>query len=78
MGDGAPSTTNATWVEREFDCETDRFDYPWHHIQDASFNVVGLTNQSGTVVRQYTLDPYGRVIRSEQFLAHAPSRIGRR
>ena len=82
----SPSTTNVTWVDREyvhtpgyvdeFVCETDRYDYPWYHLQDANFNVVGLVHETGVVVRQYTLDPYGRVIRSDQFAAHPVSRLG--
>ncbi len=35
---------------------------PLYVLQDASYTVTGLVNQSGGVVEQYRYDPYGRVI----------------
>ena len=82
------SVANRTWVDREYVhttgyvdemvCETDEFDYPWYHLQDANYNVVAIVHESGFVASQRTLDPYGQVIRHQQFLAHPPSRVGHR
>ena len=81
----SPTTANVTWVDREFIhtpgyvdefvCETDRFDVPMYHIQDSNFNVVGLVDAAGGMLRQYTLDPYGSAVTVEVF-GPAPSLSG--
>ncbi|MEZ6233383.1 MAG: AHH domain-containing protein [Phycisphaerales bacterium] len=80
------SVANRTWVDREYvhttgyvdeiACETDEFEYPWYHLQDANYNVVAIAHESGFVASQRTFDPYGQVIRHQQFLGHPPSRAG--
>ena len=36
-------------------------------LQDANYNIVGLLNNSGSLLHQYTYSPYGRLINSEEF-----------
>jgi len=45
-------------------------------LQDAQFNVVGLANEAGDVVRQYTYSPYGTIVATESLAAHPSNSAG--
>jgi len=47
-----------------------------HVLQDASMDVVATLDSTGAVTRQWTYDPYGQPIVSEELLTSAHNRLG--
>ena len=43
-----------------------------YYLQDANYNVVAVTNDSGDVVFQYAFEPYGGVLAADTFPAAYP------
>jgi YD repeat-containing protein len=77
---------NQTWTDREYVwspfyvddlvVQVDAEDHPLYALQDANENVVGLVNEYGEVLSQYTLDPFGTVRVAEKLeQAHAVNRV---
>ena len=77
---------NQTWTDREYFwspfyvdhlvVQVDATDEPLYALQDANENVVGLVNDYGEVLSEYTLDPYGTIHVAEKLeQAHAVNRV---
>ena len=60
----------------EFIVQIDENGNPFYMLQDASFNVVALTNAQGNVAVQYTYSPYGQLLALDEFSSHPVNRVG--
>jgi hypothetical protein len=68
--------SNASGYVDEFIAQIDRFNTVWYILQDANFNVLGLTDSGGELVEQRTYDPYGELLTRESFTAHPGFKAG--
>jgi YD repeat-containing protein len=68
--------SNAGGYVDEFIAQIDRFNDVWFILQDANFNVLGLTDSGGELVEQRTYDPYGELLTRESFTAHPGFKAG--
>jgi hypothetical protein len=67
----------------EFVCQIDRWGNGLYMLQDGNFNVVALAYAGGpdgydpgTMMAQYSYEPYGQLVTSESFYSHADNRVG--